>query len=64
MASQAVGVAQGALNSAIGYLKEQEQFGHRIAEFQGIEFIIADIDVLRARITTRTWTDMTTIVPA
>ena len=40
---QAVGVAQGALDYALGYVKERKQFGKAIAEFQGIEFMIADM---------------------
>lgn len=33
------------MDYAIEYLKEHEQFGHRIAEIQGIEFMIADIEI-------------------
>lgn len=43
IAAQAVGVAQGALDYAIGYVKERKQFGKAIAEFQGIEFMLADM---------------------
>jgi len=43
IAAQAVGVAQGALDYALGYIKERKQFGKAIAEFQGIEFMIADM---------------------
>ncbi|MBC7595275.1 MAG: acyl-CoA dehydrogenase family protein [Kineosporiaceae bacterium] len=43
IAAQAVGVAQGALDYALGYVKERKQFGKAIAEFQGIEFMIADM---------------------
>ena len=39
---QAVGIAQGALDYAVGYLKERHQFGHAIAEFQGLRFMVAD----------------------
>jgi acyl-CoA dehydrogenase len=45
MAAQAVGVAQGALDYAIDYIKERQPFGKRIADFQGIQFMVADIDM-------------------
>ncbi len=41
--AQAVGIAQGALDFAVGYVKERQQFGHRIADFQGIQFMLADM---------------------
>jgi len=41
--AQAVGIAQGALDVAIGYVKERRQFGKRIADFQGVEFMLADM---------------------
>jgi alkylation response protein AidB-like acyl-CoA dehydrogenase len=43
IAAQAVGVAQGALDFALGYAREREQFGHPIAEFQGLQFLLADM---------------------
>ena len=43
VASQAIGVAQGALDEAIKFAKERKQFGRRIADFQSISFIIADM---------------------
>lgn len=43
VASQAIGVAQGALDEAIKYAKERKQFGRRIGDFQGISFMIADM---------------------
>ena len=51
MAAQAVGVAQSALDEAIKYAKERKQFGRRIADFQGISFMIAEMaaDVEAAR---------------
>ena len=39
--AQMVGLAQGALDAAIGYTKERKQFGKAIAEFQGVQFQIA-----------------------
>lgn len=41
--AQAVGIAQGALDYAIGYVKERKQFGKAIADFQGIQFMLADM---------------------
>jgi alkylation response protein AidB-like acyl-CoA dehydrogenase len=41
--AQAVGIAQGALDVASAYVKDRQQFGRAIAEFQGIQFMIADM---------------------
>jgi alkylation response protein AidB-like acyl-CoA dehydrogenase len=41
--AQAVGIAQGALDSTIRYLKQRRQFGRPIAEFQGLQFMLADM---------------------
>jgi alkylation response protein AidB-like acyl-CoA dehydrogenase len=41
--AQAVGIAQGALDVAIAYAKDRKQFGKSISEFQGIQFMIADM---------------------
>jgi alkylation response protein AidB-like acyl-CoA dehydrogenase len=41
--AQAVGVAQGALDAAIGYVKERKQFGRVIGDFQGVQFMLADM---------------------
>ncbi len=41
--AQAVGIAQGALDAAIGYVKERKQFGKTIGEFQGVQFMLADM---------------------
>lgn len=43
IAAQAVGVAQGALDYALDYAKEREQFGKSIADFQGLQFMLADM---------------------
>ena len=40
---QAVGIAQGALDAAIAYVKERKQFGKHLAEFQGLQFMLADM---------------------
>ncbi len=41
--AQAVGIAQGALEAAIAYTKERKQFRQRIADFQAVQFMIADM---------------------
>jgi alkylation response protein AidB-like acyl-CoA dehydrogenase len=43
IAAQAVGIAQGALDFAKGYVQERRQFGKAVAEFQGIQFMLADM---------------------
>jgi alkylation response protein AidB-like acyl-CoA dehydrogenase len=43
VAAQALGIAQGALDYAVGYARQREQFGRPIAEFQGIQFMLADM---------------------
>jgi alkylation response protein AidB-like acyl-CoA dehydrogenase len=41
--AQAVGIAQGAIDFAQGYMKEREQFGKPIGSFQGLQFMLADM---------------------
>jgi alkylation response protein AidB-like acyl-CoA dehydrogenase len=41
--AQSVGLAQGALDLAVAYAKERKQFKRSIAEFQGIQFMLADM---------------------
>jgi alkylation response protein AidB-like acyl-CoA dehydrogenase len=41
--AQAVGIAQGALDIAVGYVKERKQFGKPLADFQGLQFMLADM---------------------
>ena len=43
IAAQALGIAQGALDYAAGYVKERRQFGRAVAEFQGVQFMLADM---------------------
>ncbi len=43
IAAQAVGIAQGALDYALAYAQEREQFGRPIADFQGLQFMLADM---------------------
>ncbi|MGZ8765447.1 MAG: acyl-CoA dehydrogenase family protein [Acidimicrobiia bacterium] len=41
--AQAVGIAQGALDAACTYVQERSQFGKHLAEFQGLQFMLADM---------------------
>jgi alkylation response protein AidB-like acyl-CoA dehydrogenase len=41
--AQAVGIAEGALDYATSYAKKRQQFGRPIAEFQGLQFMLADM---------------------
>ncbi|GEL19729.1 acyl-CoA dehydrogenase [Pseudonocardia asaccharolytica] len=41
--AQALGIAQGALDIAISYVKERKQFGKHLAQFQGLQFMLADM---------------------
>jgi alkylation response protein AidB-like acyl-CoA dehydrogenase len=43
IAACAVGLAQAALDTAVDYAKERRQFGQRIADFQGLSFLLADM---------------------
>ncbi len=43
VASQAIGIAQGALEEAVKYSKERNQFGKPISSFQGLQFMLADM---------------------
>jgi alkylation response protein AidB-like acyl-CoA dehydrogenase len=43
IAAQALGIAQGALDYAAGYVQQRRQFGQPIAEFQGVQFMLADM---------------------
>ncbi len=43
IAAQAVGIAQGALDLAASYVKERRQFGKAVADFQGVQFMLADM---------------------
>lgn len=43
VAAMSVGVAQSALDEAVKYAKERKQFGRRIADFQGVSFMIAEM---------------------
>jgi alkylation response protein AidB-like acyl-CoA dehydrogenase len=43
--AQAVGIAQGALDATIAYVKERKQFGTSIGDFQGVQFMLADMAI-------------------
>ncbi|MGW7103571.1 acyl-CoA dehydrogenase family protein [Streptomyces sp. NPDC054838] len=43
IAACAIGVAQAALDEALGYALDRKQFGHPIADFQGLRFMLADM---------------------
>jgi butyryl-CoA dehydrogenase len=43
ISAQAVGIARGALEEALAYAQEREQFGRPIADFQAIQFYLADM---------------------
>ena len=45
VAAQAVGIAQGALDVAVQYVCQRRQFGKRLADFQGLQFMLADMAV-------------------
>ena len=44
-AAVALGLAQGAYELALGFVKQREQFGRPIAEFQGLQWMLADMSV-------------------
>jgi alkylation response protein AidB-like acyl-CoA dehydrogenase len=43
VAAQALGIAQGAFDYAVGYVRERQQFGKPISSFQGMQFMFADM---------------------
>jgi len=43
--AEAVGIAQAALDAAVGYAKERHQFGQPIGAFQGVQFMLADMAI-------------------
>jgi alkylation response protein AidB-like acyl-CoA dehydrogenase len=46
IAAQAVGIAQGALDAAVAYAADRTQFGERVVDFQGIQWMLADMATL------------------
>ena len=59
IAAQATGIAQGAFEHALAYARERQAFGHPIAEFQAIQFMLADmateIDAARLLVRRAAW---------
>jgi butyryl-CoA dehydrogenase len=55
IAAQATGIAQGAFDASIVYARERQAFGHPIADFQAIQFMLADMstDISAARLLVR-----------
>jgi butyryl-CoA dehydrogenase len=45
IAAQALGIAQGALEESAKYMKERKQFGKPLSAFQGLQWMIAEMDV-------------------
>ncbi|WP_244833786.1 acyl-CoA dehydrogenase [Clostridium sp. BJN0001] len=45
IAAQALGIAEGAFEEAVEYMKERKQFGRPLAAFQGLQWYIAEMDV-------------------
>jgi 3-sulfinopropanoyl-CoA desulfinase len=45
-ATVALGLAQGAFDEALAWLKTREQFGRKIGEFQGLQFMLADMAIV------------------
>lgn len=45
IAAQALGIAEGAFNEARAYMKERKQFGRSLDKFQGLAWMMADMDV-------------------
>jgi alkylation response protein AidB-like acyl-CoA dehydrogenase len=43
IAAQAVGIAQGALDASVAYAADRQQFGQRVVDFEGIQFMLADM---------------------
>jgi butyryl-CoA dehydrogenase len=59
IAAQATGIAQGAFEAALKYAQERMAFGHPIAQFQAIQFMLADmateIDAARLLVRKASW---------
>ncbi len=59
IAAQATGIAQGAFEQALAYSRQRQAFGHPIADFQAIQFMLADmateIDAARLLVRKAAW---------
>ena len=53
VAAQAIGIATAAFEETVRYINERQQFGRRILDFQGVQFIVADMATKLA--TARAW---------
>ena len=45
IAAQALGIAEGAYEEAVNYMKERKQFGKPLSAFQGLQWMVADMDM-------------------
>ncbi|MFQ9977916.1 acyl-CoA dehydrogenase [Clostridium cadaveris] len=45
IAAQALGIAEGAMEEAVNYIKERKQFGRSLTAFQGLQWYLAEMDV-------------------
>ncbi|MDR1774490.1 MAG: acyl-CoA dehydrogenase [Clostridioides sp.] len=45
IAAQALGIAEGALDEAVAYMKGRKQFGKTLDKFQGLSWMVAELDV-------------------
>ena len=63
IAAQATGIAQGAFEAALSYAQQRQAFGHPIADFQAIQFMLADmateIDAARLLVRKAAWKEET-----
>lgn len=63
IAAQATGIAQGAFDAALAYAQQRQAFGHPIADFQAIQFMLADmateIDAARLLLRKAAWKEET-----
>jgi butyryl-CoA dehydrogenase len=63
IAAQATGIAQGAFDAALAYSQQRKAFGHPIADFQAIQFMLADmateIDAARLLLRKAAWKEET-----
>lgn len=44
VAAQCLGIAQAAMDEAVKYVRQREQFGRPLAKFQGLQFMLADME--------------------
>jgi acyl-CoA dehydrogenase len=55
IAAHALGIARGAFEDAVSYINERKQSGRRILEFQGIQFMVADLAAELALVESFLW---------